>query len=248
MVSRNARSIAMSTSVTRSMALFLSMRMSRPSEASCSSPARITASIAVARKTGAGPPPPGLRGADGSATRREVLDHAHFHASLGGPPEAHIVHEAAHEEDAATARFQQVLGRERVGDLLRVESFALIEHPDDELRGVRCRRERELDGHHLLVVLAVAVLDGVDHRLADRDPDPVDRVLVEAGHLAETVADDLDEVQHLEVTVDLQHHRPAACQHAGRARPALRKQKPGVRWTMESAGLQGTQLATFYIS
>src|SRR5262245_24242813 len=127
----------MSTSVTRSIALFLSMRMSRPSDASCSSPARITASMAVARKTGGSAPSPGLWGASGSATRRKILDHAHFHPALGRASEAHVVHEAAHEKDAAAARLEQVLGRERVGDLLGIEPFALIEHPDDELRGVR---------------------------------------------------------------------------------------------------------------
>ena len=87
-------------------------------------------------------------------------------------------------------------------------------------RGLGDRREGELDGHELAVVFAVAVLDGVDHRLADGDADPVDRVLVEAGELADAVADDLDEVQHLEVAVDLQADGAAARQHAARAMPA----------------------------
>ena len=83
--------------------------------------------------------------------------------------------------------------------------------------GVGGGRERELDGHELAVVLAVAVLDGVDDRFADGDADPVDRVLVEAGELPDAIAHDLDEVQHVEVTVDLQPDGAAACQHAGRS-------------------------------
>jgi hypothetical protein len=47
----------------------------------------------------------------------------------------HVVHEAAHEEDAAAARLEEVLGRERIGDLPGIEALALVEHADDELVG-----------------------------------------------------------------------------------------------------------------
>ena len=104
-------------------------------------------------------------------------------------------------------------GRQRIGDLLGIEALALVEHATTS-SPARGRRERELDGHELAVVLAVAVLDGVDDRLADRDADPVDGVLVEAGELTEAIAHDLDEVQHLEIAVDLESDRPAARQHA----------------------------------
>src|SRR4051794_3670910 len=98
--------------VTRSIAPFLSMRRSAaPKCASCTRPARIAASIAVARKMG---------GTESGTAGSQFLDHAHFHAALGRPPERHVVHEAAHEEDAAAARFQQILGRERIGNLLGV--------------------------------------------------------------------------------------------------------------------------------
>ena len=47
-------------------------------------------------------------------------------------------------------------------------------------------------------VVLVAVLDGVDHRLADRHADPVNRVVVEPDVAADVVADDLHEVEHFE--------------------------------------------------
>ena len=82
-------------------------------------------------------------------------------------------------------------------------------------RGSVDRGERELDGHQLAGILAVAVLDGVDDRLAHSDADPVDGVLVQAGQLADAVADDLHEVHHVEVAVDLHADGAAAGQHAG---------------------------------
>ena len=53
------------------------------------------------------------------------------------------------------------------------------------------------------------------------------RVLVEAGHLADAIADDLDEVQHVEVAVDLKPDGTAACQHADVT--PLVHQRPGAQ-------------------
>ena len=89
--------------------------------------------------------------------------------------------------------------------------------------GSRRRREGELDGHQLVGVLAVAVLDRVDHRLAHGHADPVHAVFVEAGHLADVIADHLDEIQHVEVAVDLDPDRAAAGQHADVAPLAERR-------------------------
>ena len=92
-------------------------------------------------------------------------------------------------------------------------------------RGSAHRRERELHRHQLAVVFAVAVLDRVDDRLAHRHADPVDGVFVHAGELADAVADDLHEVDHVEVAVDLQADGAAAGQHAGTRSPA--RLRPG---------------------
>src|SRR5438105_4302335 len=128
MRARNIRSTSLSTWVTRSIAPFFSTwRWSMP--ASCMAPAFITAWTAVARN----------RGAISSATGRQLLHHAHFHAPLRGTLQLDVVHEAPHEEDAAPARLEHVLGRERVGDLLGLEPFALVGDLDHQLG-------RRLDG------------------------------------------------------------------------------------------------------
>ena len=96
---------------------------------------------------------------------------------------------------------------------LGLEPLALVGDLDDELGRRVDRREGELDGDELAAILAVAVLDGVDHGLADGDADPVDRVLVEGGQLPHAIAEDLDEVHHVEEARNLQPYEAAAHRH-----------------------------------
>src|SRR5260221_1371358 len=196
------RSTSRSICVTRSMVPFFSTwRWSMP--AICMAPALMTAWTAVARKSGA----------IGSATGRQLLHHAHFHAPFGGALQPHVVHEAAHEEDAAAAGLEHVLGRERIGDFERLEPLPLVGDLDHELGRRLDRREGELDRDEFAAVLAVAVLDCVDDRFADGDADPVDRVLVEGGHLPHAIAEDLDEIHHVEQARNLQPDQAAAHRH-----------------------------------
>ena len=62
-------------------------------------------------------------------------------------------------------------------------------------------------------VVAVAVLDGVDDRFANRHADPVDRVLVEPARAADVIGDDLHEVQHLDRAREFEanHLSPVGC-------------------------------------
>src|SRR5262249_7286635 len=131
---------------------------------------------------------------------------------------------AAHEKDAAAARLEDVFGSQRVGHLVGLEAFALIDDADDKLVRFGNGRHRELDGDDLAVVFTVAVFDGVDDRFAHGDADPVHRVLVEAGQLSDAIADHLDEVHHVEVAVDLKSNGAASFQHSGsnRLRPKVR--------------------------
>src|SRR5258706_3172029 len=187
------RSTSRSICVTRSMVPFFSTcRWSMP--AICMAPALITAWTAVARKSGE----------IASATGRQLLHHADFHAPVGSALQLHVVHEASHEKDAASAGLEHVLRGERVGNFLRLEPLTLVGDLDHELGRRLDGRECELDRDVLAAVLAVAVFDGVDDGLADGDADPVDRVLVEGGHLPHAVAEDLHEVHHVEQARDLQ--------------------------------------------
>src|SRR3954465_996456 len=191
MTARNISSTCRSISVTRSMAPFFSTWRS-PAPASCIAPAWITVSTAVARKIGG----------SASATDRQLLHHAHTHSAVGRALELHVVHEAAHEEDAAAARLEDVFGIEGIRDGLGIEPFALVTDADDELCRAVGGHERELDGDQLAGMLTVAVLDRVDHRFAHGDTDPVHRVLVHGGELSHAIAEDLHEIQHVEQAWD----------------------------------------------
>src|SRR5229473_1497674 len=196
------RSTSRSICVTRSMAPFFSTwRWSMP--AICMAPALMTAWMAVARKSGE----------IGSATCHQFLHHADFHAPLGGAVQLYVVHKTAHEEDAASAGFEHVLGRERVGNLRRLEPRALIGDLDHELRRRLHRGERELDGDDFAAILAVAVFDRVDDGFPYRDADPVDRVLVEGGQLPHAIAENLHKVHHVEEARNLQPDQAAARRH-----------------------------------
>ena len=121
--------------------------------------------------------------------------------------EVDLVHEVSDEEDAAAARFEQVLGVQRIGQRFGIESRPLIADADEQARRRPARRGLEIDEDMLAGVVAVAVLDGVDHRFANRHADPVERVLVEAARAAQMIGDHLDEIQHLHRARKLEVHR-----------------------------------------
>jgi hypothetical protein len=66
------------------------------------------------------------------------------------------------------------------------------------------RLELELDDHSLPIVLIVPVLDSVDHRLSNRHAHPVHRIFIEATNSSDVVAEELDEVEHVEVAGKLE--------------------------------------------
>jgi hypothetical protein len=66
-------------------------------------------------------------------------------------------------------------------------------------------------------MLTIAMFDGIDDGLAHRNADPVDRILVERRQLPHAIAEDLDEVHHLEEAGDLQPDEAATDRH-GRGR------------------------------
>src|SRR5439155_6006915 len=180
----------------------LSILSALPNRASCMSPARTTASTAVVRKRADSAGDNVSRAPAGPwvSSRLDALGHADFHPAFRRALQLDVVHEVADQEDAAAARLEEVLGRQRIGDRLRLEAFALIADANHQLRAGRGRRRLEIDEDVLARVVAVAVLDGVDDRLADRNADPVRRILVEADAARDVIAHNLHEVEHLERT------------------------------------------------
>ena len=159
---------------------------------------------------------------DGLIGGGDALDHHHFHAALRCPLQHHLVHEGANDEDAATARLEHVLRRKRIRNALRVKARSLVANPDGDARGSGIAQRRELDVDMLLLVVAVAMLDGVDHRFANGDADPVQRVLIESGQPSEVIACHLHEVEHFVRAVKLQtdcfplRHAPRQRNYSGR--------------------------------
>ena len=110
-IARNMRSTQRSTSVTRSIAPFLSTRIERAE--------RGELNVASTKD-----------GVDGRGEQQRIERHRHSWCGDAlapcappcpppAPADRHVVHEAAHEEDAAAARLQQVLGRQRIGQVHR---------------------------------------------------------------------------------------------------------------------------------
>ena len=68
---------------------------------------------------------------------RDPFHHPDFHAALRRAPELDVVHEAPDEEDPAAARLEEILGRQRVGNRVGIETVALIAHADGQLGRLR---------------------------------------------------------------------------------------------------------------
>jgi len=118
----------------------------------------------------------------------------------------HLVHELPHEEDPAAVGLQEVFLRQRIGDRGGIEPLPLV--LDADLQGARVRGQ---DEHHALVLVPlVAVLDGVDDRLADRDAQVMQSVVVEADHLRGPGEDRLHHLEHLETAGDVELDGPEA--------------------------------------
>src|SRR5438093_8037055 len=119
--------------MTEPMGSFLSTCMSvLPKPAICSEPALTTTSMAVERKRGSSGTEVLVAGG-AVAWRLHPLYHADFHAAFRRGPHLDGVHEGANEKDAASARLQQVLGGQRIGEYGGIESCALVADPDRQL-------------------------------------------------------------------------------------------------------------------
>ena len=130
----------------------------------------------------------------------------------------HLVHELPHEEDPAAVGLQQVLLRQRIGDRGGIEPLPLVLDPD--LQGVLVRGEQ--DHHALVLVPLVAVLDGVDDRLAHGDAQVMRGVVVEAGHLRRPGEDGLHHLEHVETAGDVELDGPQA--------GGLHQGRKGAKW------------------
>ena len=93
----------------------------------------------------------------------------------------YLIHDGSHEKDSTTVGAEEVFCSEGVGKFVGIESSALVGYGDDEGVG----GEVEGGGDVLVVVVFVAVYDGVNSGLADDHTEIAGGVFVEAGALSE---------------------------------------------------------------
>ena len=152
-------------------------------------------------------------GGDGHRSA-ELLDHAHFRAPARDRKQPQVVHEAPHEEDAPTTGLEEILGCQWVFHGLGVEAFAVVEHTNGQLRGLGDRVKLKLDDDPFCLIFIIAMFDRVDHRFAHSNADPVHGVIIEVPDFSDVIAQDLNQIKHVEVTGKLQADRMPDFRHA----------------------------------
>ena len=116
-----------------------------------------------------------------------MFDQGHLRAGVQFS-KVYLIHEGADEEDAAAGAAHEVFGRQRIGQGVGVEAFALIADLDDEGFAVVLKARGDLFGR----VVVVAVQDGIHGRLPHRHGQAESLVFVDAGLLGELLGCGLD--------------------------------------------------------
>lgn len=125
----------------------------------------------------------------------------------------YLIHEGSHEKDSTAVGAEEVFCGEGVGKFVGIESSALVGYGDDEGFG----GEVEGGGDVLVVVVFVAVDDGVDGGLADDHGEIAGGVFVEAGALSEVERGLFDCLDAFEFGLEREAH--TACGFVSQAHP-----------------------------
>ena len=136
----------------------------------------------------------------------DTLDHAQLHSASRRIPQDDLIHKTAYQKYAATGRLEHVLRCEGIGHPGKVEAATFVSDTDFNAGRRLGGKRRKFNVHPLPLVVAVSVLDRIDHALSNRHADPMDSVVIEPGLATQMVADDLDEVESPEITPKVQAH------------------------------------------
>ena len=89
-----------------------------------------------------------------------------------------------------------------------------VEHTNGQLRGLGDRVKLKLDDDPFCLIFIVAMFDRVDYRFAHSNADPVHGVIIEVPDFSDVIAQDLNQIEHVEVTGKLQADRMPDFRHA----------------------------------
>lgn len=121
--------------------------------------------------------------------------HHQFGSTTAGAENSELVHERAHQEDAASGRFQEVLFGKGIGDVGEVKTAALVEDVYNHLIG----REDKREAYLLLGPLAIAVTDCIDDALSHCQANFLAVILAEPAGLSGAQTELLGAVDALEL-------------------------------------------------
>ena len=133
-----------------------------------------------------------------------MFDHQYLHAALGSTSQSKFVHEAANEKDASPIPLEKILRRAAIWQAIRIEAHPFVAHTNRDAGITAVVESCELDVYPLALIIIIAVRDGVNHRLADRNVDPVHGLIAEPGGTAEAVTNGLDKIEHVQGAADVE--------------------------------------------
>src|SRR6266852_4963433 len=125
----------------------------------------------------------------------QFLGHNNFRAAIAAGHDGELIHESAHEEDAAAGSAQKIFFGEGIGDAPEIKAFAFIENVNDHFVGSEIEREINF----FVGALLIAVMESVDDPFADRHANAVAVVFAETRGFGHAQTHFLGEVD----TVDL---------------------------------------------
>src|SRR5689334_23889037 len=106
-----------------------------------------------------------------------MLDQANFRPTSWPRMKIEYIHERPDQQNATSGLAQNVFRCQRVRKRVQIETLALIPYDHGEI----FVRALDFEVNFLLITVAVAVYDGVDHALAHSHPNLGLFIFVEAG-------------------------------------------------------------------
>src|SRR6202790_5712410 len=125
--------------------------------------------------------------------RGQFLGHNHFRAAGASGHDLELIHEGAHEENAAAGSAQKIFLGEGIGHATEVEALAFVENVDHHFFGSEI--ESEID--FFVGAFLIAVMKSIDHPFAYGHTDAVAVIFTETRSFGHAQTHFLSEVNAL---------------------------------------------------